>query len=310
MKAGTEKMLKEVVSKEGMRIVKELSDKYGFGLEEGLMHLRLDDIKVKKVVNTERSNIPIPFCGRKIEGCCDGIRLNHGLYTQCKKGVIEDKEEKYNLCKTCSNQKEKNSNGEPTYGYIDNRIKLGKDFRDPKGKAPINYGNIMEKLKISRNEAEREAANQNQIIPEEEFEVKKKQRGRPKKSTMTNDTSGSEEETSVDESKPQKKSRGRPKKEKKAVARSGEELIKNMVKESQKNEICSVVSNESEVEVSNDSDEEDELCVEEVKIEGKKYLKAGDNTLYDIKTHEQIGSVDPKTNVITLNDDEDDDEED
>ena len=309
MKAGTEKMLKEVVSKEGMRIVKELSDKYGFGLEEGLMHLRLDDIKVKKVVNTERSNIPIPFCGKKLEGCCDGIRLNHGLYTQCKKDVIEDKEEKYNLCKTCSNQKEKNSNGEPTYGYIDNRIKLGKDFRDPKGKAPINYGNIMEKLKISRNEAEREAANQNQIIPEEEFEVKKKQRGRPKKSTMTTDTSGSDEESSVDESKP-KKARGRPKKEKKAITRSGEELIKNMVKESQKNEICSVVSNESEAEGSNDSDDEDELCVEEVKIEGKKYLKAGDNTLYDIKTHEEIGSVDPKTNVITLNDDEDDDEED
>lgn len=303
MEARTDKMLKDVINKEGRRMVKELSDKYGFSLDEGMKYLRLEELEVKKSTsNKTTSKIPIPFCGNKFEGCCDGIRLNHGLYTQCKNDKNLEKSDKYELCKTCLNQKEKNSNGEPTYGYIDNRIKLGKDFRDSKGKAPINYGNIMDKLNITRDEAEREAANQKQTIPDEEFEVKRKQRGRPKKSTMVNDTSGSEEDTNVNESKT-KKSRGRPKKEQKTVATSGEELIKNMVKESQKEETCPVVSN-----ADNDSDEDDELSVEEVKIQGKKYLKAGDNTLYDIKTHEQIGSVDPKTNEITLIEDDDDDE--
>ena len=308
MKARTDKMLKELLKSEGRRMVKELSDKYGFSLEEGLMHLRLDSLEVKKVLNKETSKIPIPFCGKKLEGCCDGIRLNHGLYTQCKNDSNLECSGKYSLCKTCINQKEKNTNGEPTYGCIDNRIKLGKDFRDPKGKAPINYGNIMEKLNISRNEAEREAANQNQIIPEEEFEVKKKQRGRPKKSTMANDTSGSEEDTNVNETKT-KKCRGRPKKEEKAVTKSGEELIKSMIKESQKEETCAVVSNDSETDVDNNSDEEDELSVEEVKIKGKKYLKAADNTLYDIKTHEQIGTLNPTTSEITLTEDDDEDED-
>ena len=69
----------------------------------------------------------------------------------------------------------------------------------------------MDKLKITRNEAEREAANQGLTIPENEFTVKKSHRGRPKKTTIANDTSGSDDDNeSVKKSEPPKKERGRP----------------------------------------------------------------------------------------------------
>ena len=52
----------------------------------------------------------------------------------------------YDVCKTCKKQIEKSKNVKPTYGYIQERIEMGDRYRDPKGKAPIAYGNIMEKL--------------------------------------------------------------------------------------------------------------------------------------------------------------------
>ena len=48
-----------------------------------------------------------------------------------------------------------------------------------------------------------------------------------------------------------------------------------------------------------DSDEEyEELAVTEFTINGKKYLKAEDNTMYLPNTHEEIGHWNPKTKVI------------
>ena len=323
MNVNTEKMVKTMLEKEGRRLTKELSAKFGFNEEEGLKLLRLDDLKVKKEVSKElkkdkTNKITLPFCGVKLEDCCEGIRLNHGLYTQCT-NEITDEDNK--LCKTCSNQKDKNSNGEPTYGYIDDRIKLGDKFRDPKGKPPVNYGNVMDKLKITRDEAEREATNQGLTIPENEFAVKKSQRGRPKKTTIANDTSGSDDDNeSVKKSESPKKKQGRPKKEKKEVTSSGKDLLKSLVKKSQdaekkenSEELCvekedTKLNNDSddeatdkdneENEENDDDDAEEELRVVEITIKGKKYLRSSDNVLFDIKTHEEIGIYDEITEEI------------
>ena len=318
-----------MLEKEGRRLTKELSAKFGFNEEEGLKLLRLDDLKVEKEVSKEvskelkkdkkdkTSKITLPFCGVKLEDCCEGIRLNHGLYTQCT-NEITDEDNK--LCKTCSNQKDKNSNGEPTYGYIDDRIKLGDKFRDPKGKPPVNYGNVMDKLKITRDEAEREAANQGLTIPENEFTVKKSQRGRPKKTTIANDTSGSDDDNeSVKKSESPKKKQGRPKKEKKEVTSSGKDLLKSLVKKSQdaeKKENSEELCVEEDTKLNNDADDEStdkdnednddddddeddkELHVVEIIIQGKKYLKSVENELFDIITHEEIGRYDEKTEYL------------
>lgn len=291
MKLDTEKVLKNFVEKERKKIVEELAERFGFSLEDGMKHLNIEGINVKKEVKREKnSRIPIPFCGVKIEGCCEGIRLNHKLYTQCTNDITEELNN-HKLCKTCYNQAEKSSNNEPTYGYIERRIKEGSNYRDQKGKPPVKYGNVMEKLKISRNEAEREAANQNLVIPEDEFEIKKSQRGRPKKNTIVNDSSGSEDDKSVKSDTAKK--RGRPKKESKE--------IKSIEIEEPKDRESKEDIEENVVEPEEESDEEDEeLAVVEMVINGKKYLKASDNRVFDYLSHEEIGQYNEKTKELVI----------
>ena len=362
----TEVLIKEILNVEVNRIVCELSEKYGFDRLKGLEY-----VKIKNVELQYRNNkIPMPLSEKIVKGDCEGVRLNHSLYTQCRNKHCLEKDS-YKLCKTCYNQSLKNSNGEPTYGYISERIKAGVEYRDPKGKGPVSYGNVMEKLNISREEAEREAENQGLTIPEEEFIVKKTPRGRPKKSqislTTTVDTSGSEASVSDDESdeknivkkcrkkavekvvEKEKKPRGRPKKEKVIIESSGEDLIKDMIKKSQaeeKKQLAEAKAEEAKAEAKakaaeakaaeakaakaaeakaaeakateakaaerekldehedddddDEEEEEDDLEVIEVNIEGKKYFKAADNSLYDSNTHEEIGIWDPIKKVIIL----------
>ena len=81
----------------------------------------------------------------------------------------------------------------------------------------------MEKLGISREEAEAAAKEQGVTISVSEFEpVEKGRRGRPRKLV---DTSSSDSES-------EPKKRGRPKKSKEVVSRStGEDLIASLMKE-------------------------------------------------------------------------------
>ena len=300
--------------------VRILSKKYGFDIEEAEEHLKLH-VKIivkseeKDVTKKKKSSIPLPFCGKVCEDNCEAIRLNHGLYTQCtndKMTTING----HSVCSTCEKQIEKNSNNMPTYGYISERVEKGKEFRDPKGKAAVNYGNLMEKLNISRNEAEREAANQGVTIPEDQFEVKVVKRGRPKKDTTAVDTSGSEEEAPKSEKK-----RGRPKKEKVVVTSVGNSMIKELVKEANtvvvgeaaepalmmhaEPAVVGVPVIEAEEPPANDDGDEQE--VEKFSFKGKEYLKStSDNTLYDVDNWEEIGVWNPETNTIdTVESDED-----
>ena len=335
-----EEWLMNVLERNGENIVESLSMKYGFSKTEGMKEVKMGSIKVEvskeKVKRSERSKIPLPFCGEIQVENCRGIRLNHGLYTQCTNVHDNYMNNGHSLCVTCYKQTEKNSNGRPTYGYISERIEQGDRFIDPKGKAPVLYGNIMEKLNITRQEAEREAANLGMTIPEEQFQVKKSQRGRPKKNVVAVDTSGSELSTASVSEDEVKKPRGRPKKEKKVVSTVGEEVIKSLVKDAaaankpsmktdteKKHDIkgankeCSsgslvvppereqpsppkIISTPPQDLLDNESsdEEEEELAVVEFKIDGIKYLKASNNTLYCAKTHEEVGIWNPKTKKI------------
>ena len=107
-------------------------------------------------------------------------------------------------CKTCNKHAETNESKKPKNGNIKDRLDKT-DWRSPDGKTPTIYGNVMKKLNITREKADEEASKMDWIIPENEYEMKKKKAGRPK-SPATSDT---------DDEKPKKK-RGRPaKKEKK-----------------------------------------------------------------------------------------------
>jgi len=128
----------------------------------------------EKVVKEKvvKSKVPMPFSGKGLENCCKALRQNHGLYTQCDTKV-EDSE----YCKKCVN-------GEK-FGTIDQRLAVGlMEFRDPNGKAPTAYMKVLNKLKISREEAESEAGKLNIILDDIHFQeekTEKKEKGRPKK---------------------------------------------------------------------------------------------------------------------------------
>ena len=302
-------MAEQSISNVFNKFVFLLSEKYNFDHQDALEFLNLQTNDAPRVIQkistnnkttnseSKKSNnkkIPIPFCYKIIDGCCHGIRLNHGLFTQCSNEPTFTSDNGIVYCGTCQKQANKNSDNKPTYGTIQNRIEMGDSFRDPKGKHPIRYANIMEKLNITRSEAETEATRLDLIIPEIEFEVKKLSRGRPKKDTSAKDSSDDDSST-ISTPRP----RGRPRKVKKEVVKAIQEFSETPnIKDTEhdKPQASSVPSGLTRENIENkenndisDTDSEAELSVTYTIIEGKKYLKADDNTIYDCETHDEIG---------------------
>jgi len=233
-----QKQLGAVIGGFTAEAVRALAQEYSFDASEAIGKLGLDSVTIKapagkKATKTRAAptaavpkekrvlpSIPLPFCGDIDDTWCQGIRLNHGLYTQCTMEQVEG-----DLCKTCHKQCSKEgNNGQPTYGRITTRsVGEALEFRDPKGKQVSAFGNVMAKLSITREAAVEEAAKFGWTIPEEQFEVRQATRGRPKKDASASDT---------DEEAPAKKvaKRGRPKKDKKVVAAAvGDDLIASLV---------------------------------------------------------------------------------
>jgi len=230
--------------------------------------------------NVSKINIPLPFCGVINKNCCQGIRLNYGLYTQCiNTPMVYDK--KFPVCKTCNNQIEKNYNEQPNYGYINERLEKKNEFRDPKGRTPVKYANILEKLNISRAQANTAAQQQGLTIPEEEFIIKKTMRGRPKKDTTADDTAS---ESSFIE--PVKKKRGRPKKNKEVI--DVDQLSDKTESDSEENVYATPIKL--------DNNTKNGYII--VDIEEAEYLLGDENILYDITQHKPIGKLNKKEKRI------------
>ena len=216
------KVMEREMKKACVTVVKEavsvLSKEYGFKWEEAMEKLNMSiEKKVEeKKEKREEPKIPLPYCGEIKREWCHGMKRNEGLYSQCTGSKVEGSE----LCKTCKNQEEKK--GKPTFGYIEDRNKCElMEYKDEKGKKVMTYGMVLKKLKISRAEAEAEAKKYGVIIPEEQYEEKEQQRGRPKKENK-------------EEKKEPAKGRGRPKKEKRVVsANVADDLIAILVAQAQ-----------------------------------------------------------------------------
>ena len=175
-------------------VVRECGSVHNFDASEMIRKLNLDNLEVsvsmnksknkvvvvkekvvkekEKEMRIKKSVLPMPFNGLAKENCCSALRQNQGLYTQCETVVSEP-----GFCKKCGPS--------AIYGTIQERLEVGiMDFRDPKGKAPTRFTKIMKKLKISREDVEKEAGKLNIKINDihfEEEEIEKKEKGRPKK---------------------------------------------------------------------------------------------------------------------------------
>ena len=251
------------------RTVEFLASEYGFDAQDAIQRLGLDSVSVSRPMKKKAEpkapkapkvpkekrlvpSIPLPFCGVQKEDWCCGLRLNHGLYSQCTMPKCKDTD----FCKTCTKQVEKNENDKPTYGTIQDRMDVAPmEFRDPKGKAVVCYGNVMAKLKISKETAIAEAAKFDLVISEEQFEERKTMRGRPKKDATATDTDSETGET--------KKSSGRPKKNKRVLAAAvvQDNLIGCLVAEMALNGVSSDGS-ESDSSTKSDVSDQSEVSVQ------------------------------------------------
>ena len=224
--------LEGVLELYGKELVSILAKKYGFdekdGLESAGFVLVEPQEKKKGAVKEATPSIPLPFCGVVEKSWCNGLRLNHGLHTQCTQKPGEN-----GLCKTCTNQCEKNGTDKPTYGLVSDRMagydpENVRNWRSPSGTLATPFTKVMAKVGISREDAEKEALKFGWTIPEQHFIVSVGKAGRPKKSTATSDTES-------DSEKPVPKKRGRPKKVKKVVStNAGDDLIANLLADASK----------------------------------------------------------------------------
>merc|ERR1712023_596344 len=232
--------------------IRACAAEYKFDAEEAITKFGLVEVsdgkskkakkKAKKTV--AKPSMCLPFCGIALDGMCQGIKLNRGLYTQCM--MMPAGEGKF--CTTCARQCASNANGFPNYGTIAPRIEQGASWTDGKGKAPLNYGNVMLKLNITKEEAVAEAAKFGMVIPEEQFEVVKAKKGRPAKAKKEKDPNAAP------------KKRGRPKKTKKVVTGgAGDDLIANLVAQAQ-------ASQPEDDEASVESVDEESVAEEKVEV--------------------------------------------
>lgn len=233
----------------GMRLIFECANLYGFSADEAIRTLNLASVKLDKAANRPKGervkkvkaakpSFPIPFNGKANEGCCAGLKFNRGLYTQCASKAPEGS----GFCKGCQTQADKNGNGKPDCGTIADRLCVGLyEFRDPKGKAPIAFTSLLNKLKLSEDAVKEEAGKLGVMIDPEHFDYIEIKPSKAKKTKKDSESS-------------EKKGKGRPKKTKKVLEIEGDtnDLFASLVAQ----------ANSSE-SVGDESDSED-LIIEKV----------------------------------------------
>ena len=177
----------------------------------------LNNLFQKKSLRTKKPAFPVPFYGEIIDNWCKGVRKNHRLYTQCPNQPINNE----NYCHVCLKQAANNSDNLPNCGDIYHRKELWNEnlnYRPDGMKKEVPYANILAKLEISWDEAEREVSELGwPCIPNCHKIINKPRRGRPAKTKTKITVSDSEDDQP-------KKKRGRPKKETKKEM-TDEELI-------------------------------------------------------------------------------------
>ena len=236
-------------------VVAAVAEAEGFDADMALKKVGMPDpSSVVRQQKTKRGTL-LPWCGVVDESVCQGVRVNHNLYTQCKNEKACDG----SYCKTCGESG-------PKYGDISERSTEEFAYKEK----VVRYSTVMAKLGISREEAEEAAEAAGITIAEAEFEeVTKGRRGRPRKLTDTSSSSDS------DSGEPKK--RGRPRKQKAVVQRSsGEDLIASLMANAEVTTTASDASASSDDSASSDASGFDAAAKEaekQAKLEAKEAEK-------------------------------------
>ena len=197
------------------QVIDGCAAKYGFNAEEAKLSLNLNVSQAaKKLVGEKpkkeakaKAAFPLPFNGEHSDTCCQALRQNNGLYTQCQATRKGDA----TYCKFCQQLADKSANGIPEYGTISMRLAATPyDYVDPKGRKPTSYTKIMKKYNLTQEQVLEEAGKFGIHVDVAHFAVPEEtKRGRPAKAPK--------------EPKEAKAVKGRPKKSTKIIALADDE---------------------------------------------------------------------------------------
>ena len=185
LKSKAMKAMEGIYRECGVELVNLINKRYNMdiNLEELLSASASLDVSVSKVSKVEKEvsvvvSFPIPFNKNKVNReLCQGLCYNHGLFTQCQKKQTNDK----GLCKGCSKEAEKSKTGSPNCGTIEARLATDlMEYTDAKGRKPIAYVKVLDKLSISIETVKEMASKENIEIDSIHFEMTEAKRGRPK----------------------------------------------------------------------------------------------------------------------------------
>jgi hypothetical protein len=237
------KGMEDIMNSAMLSVVRRLSEEYGFDCHDacekiGLISLskekgekkekpaKSESEKKEKPAKSESKKIPFPFMGKIIADKCKAVKLNHGLYTQCANPICEG-----DLCKGCKEECDKNSSGDPANGFINRRMMMGDNYVDSKGKKPIAYSKVLQKLKLTKETVLEEAKKQGIELNDSHFSVPPRAKaGRKKKSESSTSAITSDTDSDADSSRKEK--RGRPKKQSSKVEVEEDDLFARLVDES------------------------------------------------------------------------------
>jgi hypothetical protein len=171
----------------------KLSKKYVFDSEEAFAFLGVEEklrvnigakAKPLRAPKREQPKFPLPFSGEQIENCCIAILPNKGLYSQCLNAPATD-----GLCSSCFKKASNTPFGKPEYGTIEARIEQGDEYKDPKGKKPTHFTQIMKKMNLTEDFVFGEVTKYNLPFDTNHFlEPEQTKRGRPNKKKQTENT--------------------------------------------------------------------------------------------------------------------------
>jgi hypothetical protein len=313
------------------------------GLE---LNMDVDKLIVGMRLNNKECVMPFSremVCSSK----CQGLRYNHGLFTQCSK---DKKDGEY--CKGCNEEGKKNGSGVPDSGSISSRLSLDlMEYMDPKGRKVLAFSKVMKKMKMSEEEVRKAASLNKYILDERHFEVvkveKREKRGRPKKEkkevesgsvkdlfaelvgdvdvvdevvNVVNDVVENKTEKKRLEKEAKKEAKKAEKDAKKEAKKAEKEAEKDAKKESKKLEkkeakkAGNLVQPLVKVDLAPPFpkvDEEDrvKVTVTRFEFEGKQYLRSTENILYDPESKEEMGIFCEETKIIKALPDEECEEE-
>ena len=342
------------------KTVLECSQLYGFSSEEALNkmglynNLYVNDSKSDSDVSSVKSEvegeveaeveaevsknvtIPLPFNGTCDDTKCQGLKQNHGLYTQCTSKKQKEKE----FCKTCEKQTEKNT----LLGTMKERMAVGiMEFKDKKGKSPTSYMTVLNKLKITKEEAEKEAGNKKVSINsihwvEEEKKKKVTKKGQEKsnkevaKEEVVKEEKSNKEEVAKEDGAKEKKKVQRKKKEKNAegeeegstTSSKKEKVVKEKVvkekvangekprpkKEKKETEIASPIDDLFANLVAKEEEPPQVDVVNKIEFQGITYLKSKTTGVIYNMDQDQVGKWNENTSTIDFEEEEEEEYED